>query len=171
MVASHFILMPPSLGPLQFASVPETLSRLPPPSTLFQGVSTWERSIKPALLVRFSQGFPHVELGVAFVLRAVFGMRQGTDLGLSIQTLCSWVGFKLKSWGEGGGRKEGVSLMPWPCRRDLGGWSCCHGNGDHLNRKRLYLPAGQMPTPLFQAPAPRVEVRSRTVFVARRPVL
>lgn len=74
-------------------------------------------------------GVPSFGVGVAFVLRAVFGMRQGTDLGLSIQTLCS-LGFKLKSWGGGAQEGRGLSaalalpercwwmeLLPWEWRQ------------------------------------------------------
>lgn len=50
LIVSRFFLMPPFLGLLQFVSVAETLISLLPVSTLFQGVSTWRRSIKPALL-------------------------------------------------------------------------------------------------------------------------
>lgn len=115
MVFFHSVLMPPSLGLLQFVSVPETLiSLLPPSSTLFLGVRTWERSIKPALLQFFGgEVFPGVpSFGVGGCgLRAVFGMRQETELGLRIQRLWSWVGFKLKS------RRGGAAALA-----DLGGW-------------------------------------------------
>lgn len=70
-------------GPLsQFVSVPETLISLLPVSTLFQGVSTCRRSIKPALLQLLGRevfpGAPWFGVGVCG-LRAVFGMRPETD--------------------------------------------------------------------------------------------